>query len=154
MKTTIAKSFAFTVAAALTASVTPTARADEKGCSNASLKGTFAYITTGLITAPSALAGPFASVGTQTFDGLGGTTATAIVSQNGNILPVTIKGTYTVNPDCTGMFTVHISPVGLTTHVFFAIDNNGTEFQAIETDPGVVVTGIARRQFPVGDWRQ
>jgi hypothetical protein len=59
-----------------------------------------------------------------------------------------------VNPDCTGSFTLQISPVGLTTHTFFAIDDDEAGFQAIQTDPGVVVTGIARRQFPVGDWRQ
>ena len=146
--------FAIAVATALGLGILPAAQADDKGCSNASLKGAFAYTVTGFIVAPPPEAGPFASVGTQTFDGNGGTTAAATVSQNGNIVAVTLNGTYTVNPDCTGTFTVLISPVGITAHVFFVIDNNGTEFQAIQTDPGVVVTGIARRQFPVGDWRQ
>ena len=30
--------------------------------------------------------------------------------------------------------------------MFFVIDDNGKEFQVIQTDLGVVVTGIARRQ--------
>jgi hypothetical protein len=55
-------------------------------------------------------------------------------------------GTYTVHPDCTGTLTAQISPVDIPTHLFFVIDDNGKEFQAIQTDPGVVVTGIARRQ--------
>ena len=59
---------------------------------------------------------------------------------------MTLAGTYTVNPDCTGTFTAQISPVRITTHVSFVIDDNGKEFQAIQTDPGVVVTGIGRRQ--------
>jgi hypothetical protein len=73
------------------------------------------------------------------------------VSQNGNIIPVSLTGIYKVNPDCTGSFTVQISPVGITGHVFFVIDANGTEFQAIQADPGVVVTGIARKQLHAGN---
>jgi hypothetical protein len=153
-RTNIVNAFAITAATAIALGIAPAAQAADKGCSNTILLGTFAYRISGFIIAPPAEAGPFASVGTQIFDGNGGTTATAWVSQNGNIVPVTIKGTYTVNPDCTGSFTLQISPVGLTTHTFFAIDDSWAEFQAIQTDPGVVVTGIARRQFPVGDWRQ
>jgi hypothetical protein len=143
----ITTTLAIALAGALTA-----ATAKAQVCSNLSLAGTFAYTITGSITAPPALAGPFASVGTQTFDGQGGTTAKAMVSQNGTIIPVTITGTYSVNPDCTGTFTLQISPLGLTTHTFFVIDHvidyGETEFQAVLTDPGLVVTGIARRLFP------
>ena len=154
MKRTVVRKTMTTAVATLALVIAPAARAADKGCTNATLMGTFAYTVSGFLTAPPAQAGPFASVGTQTFDGNGGTTATAWVSQNGNILQVTIKGTYTVNPDCTGTFTVQISPAGITGHVFFVIDNNETEFQAIQTDPGVVVSGIARRQYPVGNWKQ
>ena len=149
---TIAKALAITLAA-LALGIAPNAKADE-GCSNAALKGTFSYTSTGFITAPPALAGPFAEVGMQSFDGKGGTTATATLSQNGNILQVTITGTYTVNPDCTGTLTLQVSPLGITVHVFLAIDNSGTQFQAIETEQGIVITRIGRRQFSVDDWRQ
>jgi hypothetical protein len=145
-RTTIVKAFAITVAAALALGIALNAQAGDKECSNATLKGTFAFTSTGFITAPPALAGPFAIVGAQAFDGNGAFTATATVSQNGNIVPVSIAGTYTVNPDCTGTLTAQISPVDIKTHLFFVIDDNRKEFQAIQTDPGVVVTGIARRQ--------
>ena len=112
-RSTIAKTFTIAAVTALALGIAPTAKADDKGCSNATLKGTFAYTASGFITAPPAMAGPFAGVGTQTFDGNGGTTATATLSQNGNILPVTITGTYTVNPDCTGTFTIQAFPGGL-----------------------------------------
>jgi hypothetical protein len=151
-RTTIANIFAIAVGPALALGLASTARADQ-GCSNATLNGTFAYTNAGF-TAPPSLAGPFAGVGTQTFDGKGATTATAMVSQNGNIVPVTIKGAYTVNPDCTGTLTVQISPVGLTSHAFFVIDDNGAGLRAINTDPGTVVTTIARKQFQAGDSRQ
>ncbi len=145
-RTTIAKLFAVTATAVLAVSLAPKAQANDKECSNATLKGTFAFLSTGFITTPPPEAGPFAIVGTQTFDGNGTTTAVAIVSQNGNIIPVTLTGTYSVNPDCTGTFTVQISPVGITTHLFFVIADNGREFQVIQTDPGVVVSGAGRKQ--------
>jgi hypothetical protein len=156
-RSTIASTFVLAVAAAL--AVAPTAQAADKGCTNGSLKGTFAYTNTGVLTAPVSPAGPFAGVGAQTFDGNGNTTATGSVSVNGNIFAVTITGTYTVNPDCTGTFTLLVSvlspPMTLPPgHVFFVIDDNGAEFRAINTDPGQVVTTIGKRQFPVDDWRQ
>ena len=60
--------------------------------------------------------------------------------------------TYTVNPDCTGTYTV--SSPGLTVHAFFVIGDSGNELQIIITDPGTVILCVARRQFPLGDWRQ
>ena len=154
-RTTIAKTFGIAAVAALALGIAPTARADDKGCSNASLKGTFAYTMTGVLTVPG-FAGPFAEVGAQTFDGRGATTATATLSQNGNIRQVTITGTYTVNPDCTGTFTLLVSPLGVTNRVFFVIHDGGTAFQSIEINPGIsVITGIGRKQFPaVADWRE
>ena len=68
--------------------------------------------------------------------------------------PQTENGTYTVNADCTGTYTVTINPGAVPAHAFFVIDESGAELQIIITDPGAVVTCIARRQFPVGDWRQ
>jgi hypothetical protein len=70
-----ANNIAITAAPAL--SVVQGAQAADKGCSNASLYGTFAYTGTGVLTAPPPLARPFATVGGQTFDGNGNTTATA-----------------------------------------------------------------------------
>ena len=153
-RSTIAKTFAIAAVTALALGLAPTAKADDKGCSNATLIGTFGFTSSGFITAPPAVAGPFAGVGTQTFDGNGTTTATATQSQNGNIRQVTITGTYTVNPDCTGTLTLLASPGGFTSHFYFVIDDTGNELLAICTDPGVVLTRVERRQFPRGDSRQ
>jgi len=150
----IAKTFALAAVTALALGIAPAAKADNKGCSNASLTGTFAYTLTETVIAPPAIAGPSAEVGTQTFDGKGATTGTATLSANGTIFQLTFAGTYTVNPDCTGTFTLQIAGTPITQHVFFVIDDSGAEFRAIETDAGFVGTRIARRQFPSGDWRQ
>jgi hypothetical protein len=108
----------------------------------------------GIYCDPGRLRGPFAEVGTQTFDGNGATTTTFTASQNGNMFQVTFTGTYTVKSDCTGTFTLSNPDLGLTVTLFFVIDDNLNEFQAVETLPGAVVTRIARKQFPNGDSRE
>jgi hypothetical protein len=145
----IARTFTIAALNALALSVAPTANAHEKACSDATLKGTFAQKGTGVIITPPAIAGPMANVGTLTFDGNGAITGTVINSLNGNMVPATETGTYKVNPDCTGTYTVQISPLGITGNAFFVIDDSGNELQIITTDPGVVITCVARRQFPV-----
>lgn len=160
MKHFTAKNIAITVAAALAFSVVQGAQAADKGCSNASLYGTFSYKVTGVLTAPPSLAGPFATVGAQTFDGNGNTTATAWASQNGSIVQVSAMGTYTVNPDCTGTMTIQVNvlspPMVIPpTQYFFVLENDGTEFQALSLGPGQVLTAVGKLQFPEpGDWRR
>jgi|HubBroStandDraft_6_1064221.scaffolds.fasta_scaffold1272904_1 hypothetical protein len=148
----VAKTFTFAALTALAMGVAPAAKAADKGCTAASLLGTFAYTSQGTLVAPPVIAGPYAELGTQTFDGKGGVTFNLMASQNGNIGPGTDTGTYTVNPDCTGTF-VQVDPA-FTAHFFFVIDENTGEFRAICLDSGAVITRIGRRQFPVGDWRQ
>ncbi len=152
-RNTIAKTFTIAAVTALVLGVAPTAKADNKGCTNASLNGTFAYTSTGFITAPPEVAGPISEIGTQSFDGNGGTTATATISTSGTINQLTITGTYKVNPDCTGTLTLQVSPFMITVDVLFVIADSLNEIQMMETDAGLVITRIAHRQFPVGDWR-
>ena len=148
----IGKNFAVAAAAALALALAPMAKADNKGCSNASIKGTFAHMANGFITAPPAMAGPEAGVGTDTFDGNGRATGAATLSLNGNIVPLTTTGTYKVNPDCTGTYT--ISALGGTIHLVLVIADNGNEIQAMCVDAGIVQTHTFRRQYPAGDWRE
>ena len=152
-RSTIAQTLTLAAIAALALGLAPTAKAANKGCSTASLKGTFAYTSTGFIVAAPipALVGPGAAVGTQTFDGNGGVTFAFNSSQNGNIGPGTATGTYTVNPDCTGTFT-EVTPM-FTSHYSFVIDESGAEFQAVCQDAGAVFSRIGRQRFPQGDWR-
>jgi hypothetical protein len=117
-------------------------------CTNATLTGSFGYTNTGTILAGPE-AGPFGGVGRQTFDGKGNTQATATVSVNGTIYHATIKGTYVVNSDCTGSMTL-VGSAGtetFTNHVDLVIVLGGTEFRAINTDPGIVLTTVGKKQF-------
>jgi hypothetical protein len=121
-----------------------------KECSKATLWGSFGYTSTGTLLdsyVPPPFAGPFGEVGRQTFDGKGHTDATATTSSNGNIAKVTIEGTYTVNPDCTGSMTLNVSPFDSTVHADFVIGDDGAELRAIGSDSGVVETRVYSKQF-------
>jgi hypothetical protein len=154
---TRAKTFALAAVATIALGVAPGAKAQVKGCSNATLKGTFSQRGTGYITSPASMAGPIANVGTLTFDGNGRVTGSIVNSINGVTVPPTgtlsEAGTYQVNADCTGTYTVQITGVG-PGHAYFVIDDNRNGIQILTTDPGVVILCIARRQFPSDDWWQ
>jgi hypothetical protein len=138
----------FSIAAAITfvLAIAPTIQASDKGCSNETLRGSYAQTGSGVITAPPDQAGPFANVGTLIFDGNGGLTGVLVV--NGSSVQATEIGTYKVNSDCTGTYTVEIDPFGITSNAFFAIDTNGDELEIIVTDPGSAITCVAKKLFP------
>jgi len=120
-----------------------------KECSKATLQGGYGYTSIGTLLdtyVPPPYAGPFGEVGRQTFDGKGHTSATATTSSNGNIAKVTIEGTYTVNPDCTGSMTLNVSPFDSTVHADFVIGDDGAEIRAIGSDSGLVETRVYHKQ--------
>jgi hypothetical protein len=159
-RSTIAKTFTIAAVTALALGIAPTAKADDRGCSNASLHGTYAFTSTGFVLKPGgAPVGPEGEVGMQTFDGNGATTATAtLVGAAGDVYQLTITGTYTVNPDCTGTFTLQTNGTSLTgtpfsgpVHVFIVIDNNWLGFQGIQGQyrgAGGVITRVGRKLYP------
>ncbi len=75
-------------------------------CTLASRAGDYAYTWTGTMVLPTG-AVPAAGVGRSTFDEAGNMSATQTVSRGGTVSQVTVKGTYTVNPDCTGTITAN-----------------------------------------------
>lgn len=148
-RSNIAKTFAIAALSVFALGIAPAANAENKGCSQANLKGTFAYTSTGfIVAAPIApLVGPSAEVGAQYFDGKGSVTFTFNSSLNGMTGSGTATGTYTVNEDCTGTFT-EVTPQ-FTSHYSFVIDESGTGFQAICQDTGVVVSRFGRKLYPI-----
>jgi hypothetical protein len=127
---------------ALALAAGPAAKAANLECSNATLNGTYSDQDTGYIIG----VGPFAGVNLDSFDGKGHMTISGISSLNGDVSPGVETGTYTVNPDCTGTYTVEGG--GLTIDAFFVIDQGGNELKIVITDPGNVIDCVARKQFP------
>ena len=119
----------------------PAARAN--GCSAATLSGTYADQDNGTIIG----VGPFAGVNLDTFDGHGRMTSKGVSSVNGTVSPGSAAGTYQVNPDCTGTYSVHDAH-GDTFDAFFVIADGGNELRIVITDAGTVINCVARKQFP------
>src|ERR1700723_2950746 len=137
-----AKAMTIIAVFALALTATPAAKAADKGCTDATLKGAYSDQDTGTIVG----VGPFAGVNVDKFDGKGKITISGISSLNGSVAAGLETGTYQVNADCTGTYTV--TGGGLTIDAFFVIAQAGNELQIVITDPGTVINCVARKQFP------
>ena len=80
---------------------------DYRACSLHRVAGEWGYTFTGtlIVGTPPEL---FAGVGKYTFDAEGNVSATQNSSLGGSVAENTIKGTITVNSDCTGTLTVNV----------------------------------------------
>jgi hypothetical protein len=108
---------------------------DDLGCSNATLKGAYAFSVVNIVL-PAPL-GPGVVVGLTTFDGKGGLTQIDYPGNGGTDLGLDEKfrtgqtGSYTVNPNCTGFMTVNLGVgVGVTENAF-VISNGGRSIRAV-----------------------
>ena len=111
----------------------------ERGCSVASLKGTYAWRRTGV---NKSMGGPVAEMG---LDVLGGDGKRGITRSTGISYPESYDwtngawpdGSYTVDPDCTGSF---FNAAGTKIENIIVLDG-GKRFSAISFEPDKVVTG-------------
>lgn len=124
------------------------ARENEKsgngnGCRLHDLRGSYGIFANGTVVTPppNVPAGPFATVGRMVVNDDGTATVDLTRSFNGTITRETLPGVLTVEADCTGTLTFG----GVRTFDFVAVDNL-RELQFIQTNPGTVVTVIAKRQ--------
>jgi hypothetical protein len=130
---------------ALAASSTVTAHA--KACSEGTIKGSYAFTIHGQVLLPDG-APPLLIDGLAktTFDGRGNLTQLDAVATNGNVAPDfrLNTGTYSVNRDCTGAFTVSNGdqpPI----HVLMVVAQSGNTIHAVVIDPGIATTSDAER---------
>ena len=113
---------------------------DDFGCSNATLKGEYAFGVTNL-TIPQVVAG------IKVFDGSGNLTQRDYI---GNSVPAEFappgqeRGTYTVNPDCTGSMAINLNVPGApppngVIQILFVISDGGRHIHEVVsqfTPPG------------------
>ena len=129
-------------------------------CSIATLGGSFGVRITGTLGLPSSPV-LFAAVGRQTFDGNGNTDLADIASVNGVLFKSTLAGTYVVNQDCTGSFTISGSSVPLSgtggvvnippiQHAFVIV-GGGSEYELIPENSGSVRVGVGKKQLLEND---
>lgn len=79
------------------------------------------------------------------FDRQGNVSGTQTRVVAGSSLDETYSGTYTVNADCTGSFTVVVQPDTRTSTVNLVWTDNAKGASAVFTNPGFVLTSTARR---------
>jgi len=135
------------------------ARAQDNGiCSTAGMAGEWGYTSTGTLIPPTGTI-PFALVGRLTFDAAGNFSGAQNGSTEGQATQETIKGTTTVNSDCTGILNVNVynqlGNLQSTSVLAFVIVDNGQEVHVVfksqtfyGTNVPIVATLNAKRQFP------
>lgn len=140
------------------------AQSNSKFCNNALIAGVYGFVVQGtrLPTPPppggvAPPSGPLIGVALTEFDGKGGLTQIDTVTINGiktaDFTEAPATGTYNVNPDCTGTFTIHFMDQRPPTTVNFIVVSNGNEIDTVViSGPNVTAVGsIGKRRF-VGLW--
>lgn len=142
------RNFLLLMTLALAASSSLTAHAGV--CSNSTIKGTYAFTIRGQIVLPDGSTLLIDGLAETTFDGKGSLTQLDAIAVNGNVAPgwASNRGTYSVNPDCTGSFTVTNGsqpPV----HLQMIVARSGNTIHDMVIDPGIATTADAERvRFP------
>jgi hypothetical protein len=131
---------------ALALVVSSTLMAQASTCSNSTIRGSYAFTIHGQVFLPNGSTLLIDGLAKTTFDGNGNLTQLDAVAANGNVAPgwASNTGTYTVNSDCTGSFTVtngNQPPV----HLQMIIAQSGNTIHDMVIDPGIATTAEAER---------
>ncbi len=143
--------------------VAAAAQAQYQGvCTNSDVAGYWGSTLTGTQVLPTG-AVPFAAINRTTYDYAGNFWGTQTRTSNGTVSRVTFRGTYTLNPDCTGTKTVKSFDLSgnlvntATLDVVF-MGNSKELFEVFTsitlangTNVPVVITGHAKKLFPL-EW--
>ena len=115
-------------------------------CTVSDAAGRYGYTSSGSIVTPPV--GPFTAVGHVTLTEGATFTGAQTTSVAGNLVEETLQGTFTVNPDCTGVGTAYVYH-GTTlarTSVFNLVwDIHQSEFRAIFLTPGTNISIQGRK---------
>jgi hypothetical protein len=127
------------------------ARENEEKCTLATLNGQYLFAGSGMLLPPAVTSPlPTASAGFHIFNGDGTGSDFVTFSLNGidQHVPSPVAITYTLNPDCTGTYSVPSARIHF--DIFVAVD--GSALTVIGTDPGQ--SGLQVLQPRVGSSRR
>ncbi|MFZ0734669.1 MAG: hypothetical protein WAM79_20300 [Candidatus Sulfotelmatobacter sp.] len=127
------------------------------GCTNKLLSGYYGFTVQGTKLGGVGFTGQQVGVAMAQFDGNGNFTQIDTVTIAGNVVsdfthtPAT--GTYTVNSDCTGTFTINFTDGRPPVVANFVLVDNGNEIDTVVTSAGgaqgILATGsIGKKRFP------
>jgi hypothetical protein len=112
-------------------------------CDQRTVVGTYGFQGQGTLGLGTPQAIPAAETGVATADGAGNLTGNVTFSLGGQILSTPFTGTYQVNPDCTISETISFGTQ--TRHQQGVVVDRGQQIDFIDTDPGTVLTRVAKR---------
>jgi hypothetical protein len=115
-------------------------------CTDQTVVGTYGFNGQGVLGFGTPQAIQAAETGMATADGFGNLVGSVTFSVNGNILRTPFTGTYQVNPNCSISETITFG--SQIRHQEGVIVLNGREIDFIATDPGSLVTRVAKRVSP------
>jgi uncharacterized repeat protein (TIGR01451 family) len=119
-------------------------------CSLKTLKGTYGVLEQGtvMVQLPGFPPPPglVAISGVRTYDGAGKLSGSFMASYNGAVVPGTVTGTYSVEPDCTYSDEIILSVPGIAVHRAGTISGIGI-FRELhyDTDAGLAMVGTVKR---------
>jgi hypothetical protein len=140
----------------------PTRAQNNPNCTDALIQGTYGFTVEGQKLGPQGTAtGPLRGVAMTTFDGKGSLTQIDTITVNGQLTSdfthPAASGTYRVNPDCTGTFTVNFTDGRPPVTTNFVVDTGGFEIDTVVipssgTTGVLAVRSIGKRRFlgPLG----
>jgi len=125
-------------------------------CNNRLIAGNYGFTIQGNKLGGQGPTGPQVGVAMTEFDGRGGLTQIDTVTVNGEVVadfthtPAT--GTYTVNSDCTGTFTINFTDGRPPVAANFVVVENGLEIDTVVVsaggNQGIIATGsVGKRRF-------
>jgi hypothetical protein len=126
--------------------VSSTLTAHASACSNSTIQGTYAFTIHGQVFLPDGSTLLIDGLAKTTFDGQGNLAQLDAVATNGNVAPGwrSSTGTYSVDADCTGSFTVSNGdqpPI----HAQMIIGRSGNTIHAMVIDAEFATTSDAER---------
>ena len=112
-------------------------------CDQRTVAGTYGFQGQGTLGIGTPQPIPAAETGMATADGAGNLAGNVTFSLGGQVLSTPFTGTYQVSADCTIVETITFGTQ--TRHQQGVIVSRGQQIDFIDTDPGTVLTRVARR---------
>lgn len=132
------------------------AQSDSPACTNKLIAGNYGFTVQGTKLAGAGPTGPQVGVAMTQFDGNGNLSQIDTVTIDGEVVAdwthPRATGTYSVNSDCTGTFTINFKDQRPTVVANFVVTANGDEIDTVVIsaggEQGILATGsIGKRRF-------
>ncbi len=146
MKTFIHKGLRLLLVAAFVVAAVCNAQTTSRACNNWLIAGVYGFTIEGTKLAGPPVTGPQVGVAMTDFNGKGDLVQIDAVAINGvqvsDFTHPPATGTYQVNPDCTGTFTINFTDGRPTVKTYFVVVDNGDEIDTMVVGVPLLVPGM------------